>query len=580
MGNLFTDNKNQQILQALLKKHGIRKVIASPGGTNPAMVMSLQMDSYFEIYSCVDERSAAYMACGMAVESGEPVVICCTGATASRNYMPALTEAYYRKIPIVVITCSRPNYYVGHLMPQVTNRNIYPADILVCGEHLQSIDTENDRWDCEFKINKALLELKRRGGGPIHFNVETTQNSCTTVKLPDTHAIYRITQNDEFPKIDFDRIGIFIGSHAVMSERLINLIDKFCSIYNAVVFCDHTSGYYGKYAIHYALIGTQHKHKFNLCNLDLLIHLGEISGDYLTMDVLMANHVWRISEDGEIRIRFKTLDFVFEMSDDIFFSFYSQSRTDNKNHLFWDECKEIYRTLYNGIPELPLSHIYIAKELSAQMPANCIIHFSIINALRSWNFFEIDSSIRTYCNVGGFGIDGCTSSTIGASLVNRSKIYFLVSGDLAFFYDLNSLGNKHISNNLRILLVNDGKGAEFVHFMFPKYQGDRDSFIAGGGHFGSQSRKLLKEYSENLGFEYLQATTKEEFKANYKRFISPQISEKPILFEIITDANNQSDAWEILCNIANENVKDIIDSIEKKSKKCISKILRVLRNNG
>ena len=144
MKNLYTDNKNQQILQALLKKHGIRKVIASPGGTNPAMVMSLQMDDYFEMYSCLDERSAAYMACGMAVESGEPVILCCTGATASRNYMPALTEAYYRKIPLVVITCSRPNYYVGHLMPQVTNRNIYPADILVCGEHLQTIDTEND----------------------------------------------------------------------------------------------------------------------------------------------------------------------------------------------------------------------------------------------------------------------------------------------------------------------------------------------------------------------------------------------------------------------------------------------------
>lgn len=579
MKNLYTDNKNQQILQALLKKHGIRKVIASPGGTNPAMVMSLQMDDYFEMYSCVDERSAAYMACGMAVESGEPVILCCTGATASRNYMPALTEAYYRKIPLVVITCSRPNYYVGHLMPQVTNRNIYPADILVCGEHLQTIDTENDRWDCEFKVNKALLEMRRHGGGPVHFNVETTRNTCTTVKLPDTHAIYRITQNNEFPKMDSNRIGIFIGSHTVMSEHLMNLIDKFCSIYNAVVFCDHTSGYYGKYAIQYALIGTQHNHKFDLCDLDLLIHLGEPSGDYLTMAALTAKHVWRISEDGEIRIRFKTLDFVFEMPEHIFFSFYTQDKADNKSHSFWEECKKTYSTLYNGIPELPLSHIYIAKKLSTKMPTNGVIHFSIINALRSWNFFEIDPSIHTYCNVGGFGIDGCTSSTIGASLVNKEKIYFLFTGDLAFFYDLNSLGNRHISNNLRILLVNDGKGAEFVHFMFPKYQGDRESFIAGGGHFGSQSKTLVKDYSEDLGFEYMQATTKEEFEEHYKHFISPKMTEKPILFEIITDAENQSNAWKMLCSIANTSSVDIINSIEKQSKKGISKIAKILKNN-
>ena len=578
MGNFYTDNKNQQILQALLKKHGIRKVIASPGGTNPAMVMSLQMDDFFEMYSCVDERSAAYMACGMAVESGEPVILCCTGATASRNYMPALTEAYYRKIPLVVITCSRPNFYLGHLMPQVTNRNVYPADILVDGEHLQAIDTTNDRWDCEFRINKALLELKRHGGGPVHFNVETTSNSCSTALLPDVHAIYRITSNDEFPKVETGRIGIFLGSHMPISEQVTNLIDKFCSIYNAVVFCDHTSGYYGKYAIQYALIGTQLKHRFDLCDLDLLIHMGEPSGDYLTMNALTAKHVWRLSEDGEIRIRFKTLDFVFEMTDYEFFSYYTQDEICAGSDSFWEECKATYDTLYSNIPDMPLCHIYIAKNLSKQMPANCVMHFSIINALRSWNFFELDRSIRTYCNVGGFGIDGCTSSTIGASLVHKDKLYYLFTGDLAFFYDLNAIGNRHIGNNLRIMLINDGKGAEFVHFMAPEYQGDRNQFIAGGGHFGSQSKTLVKNYAENLGFEYMQATTKEEFEEQYIRFISPQLTNKPILFEIITSADNQSSAWETLSNIANANATDMAKSFVTQNKKALSRILRGLRN--
>ena len=101
---MYSDNSNAQLVVALLKEYGIKKVIASPGTTNLTIVGSMQYDSWFTMYSAVDERSAAYMACGMAAESNEPVVIVCTGATASRNYLPGLTEAYYRKLPIVVIT--------------------------------------------------------------------------------------------------------------------------------------------------------------------------------------------------------------------------------------------------------------------------------------------------------------------------------------------------------------------------------------------------------------------------------------------------------------------------------------------
>ena len=104
MSLLITKEKNAQIIISLLKAHGIKKVIASPGTTNVALIGSIQNDPYFEIYSSVDERSAAYLACGLAEESGEPVVISCTGATASRNYAPGLTEAYYRKLPVLAIT--------------------------------------------------------------------------------------------------------------------------------------------------------------------------------------------------------------------------------------------------------------------------------------------------------------------------------------------------------------------------------------------------------------------------------------------------------------------------------------------
>ena len=118
---MYTREKNTLILISLLKAHNIKKVIASSGTTNTAFVGSIQKDPFFEIYSCVDERSAAYVACGMAAESNEPVVLSCTGATAFLNYFPGLTEGYYRKLPVLAVSSTQDVSKVGHLTAQVTD---------------------------------------------------------------------------------------------------------------------------------------------------------------------------------------------------------------------------------------------------------------------------------------------------------------------------------------------------------------------------------------------------------------------------------------------------------------------------
>ena len=162
-----------QLMIALLKAHGIKRVIASPGATNITFVASLTHDPFFQVYSCVDERSAAYMACGMADESGEPVVISCTGATASRNYFPGLTEAYYRKLPVLAITSTREECKIGHLIDQQIDRTQQPKDTILCSEHLQVIKDDEDWWNCTIKANRAILALRSNGGGPAHINLPT-----------------------------------------------------------------------------------------------------------------------------------------------------------------------------------------------------------------------------------------------------------------------------------------------------------------------------------------------------------------------------------------------------------------------
>lgn len=215
MNKSYTNERNVQIVIALLKAHGIRKVIVSPGTTNVALVGSIQYDPWFEIFSAVDERSAAYMACGLAAEAGEPVVLSCTGATASRNYMPGLTEAYYRKLPVLAITSIHDFSNVGHLMPQVIDRTVSPRDVVGLKIELPSVRDDKEAWDCEIKVNTALLELKRKGGGPVHINLATGASCSFCVKnLPAVRMIERIGYGDIHPEMPAGRIAVFAGSHA------------------------------------------------------------------------------------------------------------------------------------------------------------------------------------------------------------------------------------------------------------------------------------------------------------------------------------------------------------------------------
>src|SRR5690606_29541408 len=225
----YSDEQHVQILVSLLKQHGIKRVIASPGTTNSGFVHSLTIDGSFEIYSSVDERSAAYLACGLAAESGEPVVITCTGATASRNYLPGLTEAFYRKLPVLAVTGTQAYSRIGHHVAQVIDRSSVPNDAVNLSLSLPIVKDDLDVWDCEIKVNKALLELKRDGGGPVHINLPTIYSrTYSTKELPSYRMIMRYTDSDELPSISkFEKIAIFIGSHNKWNREEIEAVEQF-----------------------------------------------------------------------------------------------------------------------------------------------------------------------------------------------------------------------------------------------------------------------------------------------------------------------------------------------------------------
>lgn len=545
----YTNEKHAQIVIALLKGHAIRHVIASPGTTNMAFVGSIQADPFFIVYSAVDERSAAYMACGLAAELDAPVVLSCTGATASRNYMPGLTEAYYRKLPVLAVTSMQGRGRAGHHIAQVIDRTSLPKDVVKLSVDLPIVKDAEDIWECEMKVNQAILELTRRGGGPAHINLPTTYSRHFNEReLPPYRVIRRWTVDDQLPELK-GKIAVFIGAHRAWQPDETAALDEFCEVNNAVVFCDHTSGYHGKYRILSALLGGQEGADQAGLRPDVTIHIGEVSGDY-EIQPLIGKDVWRVSRDGEVRDTFRNLSHVFEMSERAFFRRYSSGATQDTT--YFKSCHAELEEKRAKLPELPLSNIWLASQFSRLIPENCVIHFAILNSLRAWNFFDLPEGVRSSANVGGFGIDGCMSSLIGASLASPDRLSILVTGDLAFFYDMNSLGNRHVGPNVRILLVNNGKGTEFTQHGHPgsAFGRDADKFIAAGGHFGQQSADLVKGYAEALGMKYIGARNKVHCKAAMEQLLSPTPQGRAMLVEVFVTPEDESAALKAIRALA------------------------------
>ena len=533
---MYTDDKNAQVVLSLLKQYGIKKIVVSPGTTNVPISRSVQLDPWFEVYSIVDERSAAYFATGLSYSSGEPVAISCTGATASRNYLPGLTEAYYRNLPIIALTSQHHTSDFGNLSPQVTDRTVSQNDIKKLSVHLPVVKDAEDYERCVLSVNKALIAATTNGNGPVHINLQVVGDySFTTAEIPVARRI-RYVDSDEIVlraqelarELNGRKVAIFIGSHRKFSEREKDSLERFSRALGAPVLVDQTSGYRGKQSILVSQIADLRRSQNKP---DIIIDMGSITGDY-TVAWLQGIEAWRISEDGQIHDRFSKQTLLFDGPEHLFFdALAGHVKSDDKNSFSEQLINEISRLITPD--DLPLSNTYVSQGLSRQIPKGSNLHLGILNSLRNMNFFMLDESIDSTSNVGGFGIDGALSTAVGQSMVDRTSLTYCLVGDLAAFYDMNALGIRHIGSNLRIIMVNNNGGVEFRlnPSLETQWSNDTDEFISAGGHFGS-----IKGWAESMNFHYMKASTKEEFDVLLPRFCSKDIDEfgGPVLFEVFT----------------------------------------------
>ena len=559
---MYSDEKNVQIVLAMLKRAGARKAVISPGSANAPFSRSVQNDESFEAYSAVDERSAAYMACGLASSAREPVVLSCTGATASRNYAPALTEAYYRKLPVIAVMSMNDASDVGNLTTQVIDRSVAPNDVFRAHVRIDHIEGEGKDWETAcLQVNRVLAETARDGGGPVGIEITIRGRETFEVEeLPDVPYVEVHRNGSRLPRISHGtKTLIVLGAQDPYDEWEASALERFVRTHDAVALSCVASGYHGPLSLSGSLAacqlpGNPDEEAFAP---DLLIHVGEMTGDY-DANLFLSRldcPVWRVSPDGELRKTFSRLDEVFAMDSSRFFEIYSEGL---------DEAPSPYRKLWESYdsrlraecPDLPFSNVWIASVLSGMMPRPSLLHAAILSSMQAWDFFPAPEGVETSANVGGFGIDGCTSTLLGASLVHPEWPCFVVTGDLAFFYDMNALGNRHVGKNLRVLLINNNLGMTFKHsnHYAHRFGESADVFIAAGGHFvdrfGASAGGMSPAgaWAVSLGFRYLSARNKDEFIDAAREFTSPG-GGTPILFECFTEEAEERAARDAVTGI-------------------------------
>lgn len=552
---MFSQNKEFLILLNLFKHHNICEFIVSPGATHSWFVANLQQDNYFNLHSAIDERSAAYIACGISETKLEPVALTCTSATSSRNYLPAITEAYYRKIPLLVITCMRDNeYFENTLTPQRIDRSEQQVDTFVSRVTLPEITNGYKEFLFNLMVNSAINDAISKKGpvliqvpattyGDFNLNSLTTCSKINTISNDTLLKSYHKFQNNDleynflYKSVEYikdKKIAIFIGCHSKFDDNTLNSIENFTKKFNTVIYKDHTSHYYGRNAIQFPKMLSFSKPK---TKVDLVIDLGGISAIPSYYGEIFSNtEIWRISEDLKLKRRAGKLSTLFCCSEYAFFSIFASCASSSSDDSLFNEIQqnllENKNQINASLETLPLSTCYVAYKLSQKIPSNSYLQCAILESIKYMNLFELNN-IECSSNVGAFGIDGTLSTLIGHSFTDPSKNYFCMLGDLAFTYDMNSLTNREIKNNLRIFVINNNIGFSMKLGYAKQINEKADRYICAQGH-----KISIKGYAQDLGFDYYLVNSKEELNSTLDVICNPSFN-KSVIVEIKVLASNE-----------------------------------------
>ena len=535
---------SNNMLISLLKQYNVKNLVLSSGTRNIPFVMAVENDDDFECFSVIDERNAAFFALGLSQQINEPIAIACTSGTAASNYISGVTEAYYSHSPIVIITFDRSPYMYKQLETQKIDQITIFQNITKRSVSLPVIKDKDDAWYCQRLLNEAFISLNQHGQGPVHINIpivgitnEVYRNSIANDSVYMTNKIQYVDKCDEAAWNRMcaslkkkRKILIVIGYNLPFKEEKAELISAVIKKMRCPVLADNMSNFRcDEFILAGPVIKALNSEGIEKILPELVITFGdnfqERIKDLLRTQAGKFEH-WSIDETGEIRDCFKSQTALFECSPTYFFENAAKRLNDFETD---GTYLDMWRALSGAItlPDMPFTNFLTINKFVDVLPRNSLLHLSILNATRIMQFYNLDKSIKVFSNVNAFGIDGCLPAFIGQAYAFEG-LAFLVIGDLSFFYGMNALGIKHRKSNIRVLLINNGGGAEF------HIQPDTSRIETIDRHIGAAHNRTAKGWAESLDYEYLTANDELSLTTALESFVSVEHT-RPVLLEVFTN---------------------------------------------
>ena len=556
---------------------GLRNIVISPGSRNAPLVVGFSSNKFFKCYSIIDERSAGFFALGIAQQLEEPVVLLCTSGSALLNYSPAISEAYYSEIPLIVISADRPSYKInigdGQTIDQtnVFGKNIlrsinlkqdvaHSSKKIILSNIQKIINTTKEREiinDIQSKVQKEnIITIKScindcvLNSKPVHINVPMEEplyeffNSKTVhiEKLTPTFKKKVSKQKFSFDLFKkYSKIIVLIGCSnpgLISNDTIVKLKQN----KNVVILKESTSNIYdisffGNIDRLLAPIELLENSKeiFKKLKPDLLITLGGMIVSKKIKSFLRKFPPLKHLHVGDSKANdtfFKNVKH-YQINPNLFFE-PIKPNLDNKKSFFsqWKEIDNFYAKYHNKfIKTVPFSDLKVFSILINRIPSEYQIQVSNSSAIRYIQLFNLKNHNLTYCNRGVSGIDGSTSTAVGASSVIKKPV-ILITGDLSFFYDINGLWNNYIKNDFRIIIINNGGGGIFR--ILPGFKENKifSKFIE------TKQTSNAKFLARHFGFIYINKKSTLGIKIAMHSFFKK--SSKPKILEINTSSEISS----------------------------------------
>lgn len=576
---MYSDNKMVLQLMSLLKQFEIRRIVVSPGSRHFAFVHSLEADNYFKLYSVVDERSAAFFALGLIQQTGEPVAVTCSSGTACMNYGSAVVEAFYQRLPLLVLSSDRIPEFLNQLEDQMYDQLDTFRKCTKYQGQLPEIKNATDIWYCNRILNEAFIELNHHGRGPVHVNIPFLSHHTDTFSSADIPLVRKITLHDaETPvsmwkrlseKLNDKKVMIVWGQSVRITPELEDALTKFCEKTDAIILTDKLSNLHNKYAILNTTVTLRILTPEERIKLhpDIVISIG---GNYIFNGEIKGfvgsstAENWQVGKEDKVIDPFRCLTELFEMSEELFFA----NITNNISSQNAGGYKEEWLSISNqpSIPDADYNELYAIGKLLTQLPKNVDLQLANSLTIRMAHMFDIDPSIRVNCNRGVNGIDGSMSTAVGYGADN-DRLTFYITGDLSFFYDMNSLWIRHLSPKMRFLLINNHGGGVMYAPLDDEKRKTLPAHVA-AGHILS-----AKGWVESLGFKYISAHNKNEVDEGIKQLLLSS-SDSPIFLEVFTNIN-PDDINSMRTYFASQDRRSDVDLLKAKVKGKIRGLLHI-----